>query len=159
MEGIRTLLKTNSRSETVALGRGLGQLLRPGDVVALAGELGTGKTMLAKGIAVGLGVKSENEVKSPTYVLMHIYNGDCPIYHLDLFRLETGADVENIGWDDLLDGNGVVLIEWAKKIGGYLPKNYLEVEIKAAGETGREFFFQPRGERFEHLMKEMVGEK
>lgn len=159
MEGIRTLLETGSRRQTIALGKRLGQRLRRGDVVALVGELGSGKTTLAKGIAAGLGVKGENEVKSPTYVLMHIYRGDCPVYHLDFFRLDTAAEVENIGWDDLLDGRGVVLIEWAKKISGYLPPHYLEVEIRATGPAARELRFRPHGEHFESLVKEMAGDK
>lgn len=159
MEGIRTLLKTDSRRDTVALGKRLGHLLRPGDVVALVGDLGSGKTTFAKGLAVGLGVESENAVKSPTYVLMHIYQGNCPVYHLDLFRLDSTPEVENIGWDDLLTGEGVVLIEWAKKIDGYLPSHYLEIEIKSLGETVREFCFRPRGERFKALIKELAGEK
>ena len=159
MEGLRTLLKTGSRRETVALGRQLGRLLRGGDVVALSGDLGSGKTTMVKGIATGLGVKSESEVKSPTYVLMHQYRGDCPVYHLDLFRLDSSAEVENIGWDDLLSGEGVILIEWAAKISGYLPKDYLEIEIKSAGETSRELFFRPHGARFENLLKDLTDEK
>ncbi len=138
------------------MGRRLGRLLRRGDVVALSGNLGSGKTTLVKGLATGLGVKSEGEVKSPTYVLMHIYRGHCPVYHLDLFRLDSNAEVENIGWDDLLSGEGVILIEWAGKIKGYLPKDYLEIEIKSSGETSRELSLRPYGSRFKNLLKDLA---
>ncbi len=153
MSGLRTLLKSFSRRETIDFGRTLGKNLKPGDVLALCGSLGSGKTTFVKGIGLGLGLKDENEVKSPTYVLMHIYRGRCPIYHLDLFRLEDKQEVENLGWDDILSGEGVVLIEWARKIDGYLPAEYLEIDFKVTKETERKMTIHPHGKRYQERIK------
>lgn len=124
--------------------------------MALSGSLGSGKTTFVKGLALGLGVPHESQVKSPTFVLMHIYEGRCRIYHLDLFRLETLDEVENLGWDDLLRGDGLLVIEWAEKVRGYLPANYVEVDFKIAGENAREIAFSPRGVRYEGLVEQVA---
>lgn len=152
MERIPALLKnvrvkTSDREETITLGRSLGALLRAGDVVALEGPLGSGKTTFAKGLALGLGIPGENAVKSPTFVFLHIYRGRVPIYHLDFFRLENPAEVETLGWDDLLAGDGVVVVEWPEKIGSYLPSDSLRVRFRPAGETERRISVEPGGPR------------
>lgn len=146
-------LKSTGREETIAIGRSLGRSLKPGDVVALEGPLGSGKTTFAKGLALGLGVAGENEVKSPTFVFMHIYRGDVPVYHLDFFRLENPAEVETLGWDDLLAGDGVVVVEWPEKIGPYLPSDALRVRFSPAGETARKIIFESSGPRSGELLR------
>lgn len=158
MEGLRTLLISSSQQETVRVGQKLGSLLMPGDVLALSGSLGSGKTTFVKGLALGLGVASESEVKSPTFVLLHLYEGRYRIYHLDLFRLETLEEVENLGWDDLLRGDGILVIEWAEKIEGYLPHRYLRVEFKIRGETQRDLAFSAFGERYQELVEKTMAE-
>ncbi len=158
MEGIRTFLISSSSLETVSFGKRFGKKLRPGDVIALVGPLGSGKTTFAKGVALGLGVKDEDEVKSPTYVLVHQYQGKYLIYHLDLFRLGKIDEIEGIGWDDLLSNGAVILVEWADQVEGYLPKNYLQIEFKISGETKREISCQAFGEYYESLIQEVLRE-
>lgn len=106
--------------ETIDWGRKLAPTLRAGDVVALTGNLGAGKTHVSKGIVAGMGC--ESEVSSPTFTLVHEYTGGrLPVFHFDFYRLESAADVLNIGWDDYLDGQGVVVVEWADRFAELLP--------------------------------------
>ncbi len=106
--------------ETAALGRSLAAELRPGDVLALAGDLGAGKTRFTQGLAAGLGV--EGGVTSPTFTLVHEYpGGRLPLTHIDLYRLENPAEVLGIGLDDYLYGEGVTVIEWADKFEALMP--------------------------------------
>ncbi|TLY12745.1 MAG: tRNA (adenosine(37)-N6)-threonylcarbamoyltransferase complex ATPase subunit type 1 TsaE [Nitrospirae bacterium] len=110
----RTLLR--SSTDTEQLGRFIGQSLRGGEVLALYGELGTGKTTLVRGIAAGLEVPS-HLVNSPTFVLIHEYQGRVPLAHVDLYRIEAQPELQHIGLSDYLDGQTVVAIEWADKGG------------------------------------------
>ena len=109
----RTLLR--SSTDTEQLGRFIGQSLRGGEVLALYGELGTGKTTLVRGIAAGLEVPS-HLVNSPTFVLIHEYQGRVPLAHVDLYRIEAQPELQHIGLSDYLDGQTVVAIEWADKV-------------------------------------------
>jgi tRNA threonylcarbamoyladenosine biosynthesis protein TsaE len=93
----------------------LGRLLQAGDVVCLYGELGSGKTTLTQGLARGLGVPHGVSVRSPSFVLIHRYGGRVPVYHVDLFRLDTPGDCDDIGLRELLDGEAVIIIEWAER--------------------------------------------
>jgi tRNA threonylcarbamoyladenosine biosynthesis protein TsaE len=107
-------------NETLELGRALAAELRPGDVLALAGDLGAGKTHFTKGLAEGLGV--EADVTSPTFTLVHEYpGGRLPLVHIDLYRLEEPTEVLGIGLDDYLSGDGVTVIEWADKFEALMP--------------------------------------
>jgi len=120
-------IETAGADETLALGRALGALLRPGDVVGLFGELGAGKTTLIKGCALGLGVADARTVTSPTFTLMNVYHGRCPVYHFDLYRIHSPADLAAIGHDDFFGGDGVCLIEWAERAGPLLPASAVRV--------------------------------
>jgi tRNA threonylcarbamoyladenosine biosynthesis protein TsaE len=109
-----------SVADTVAWGRALAQTLRAGDVVALAGILGAGKTHAARGIVAGLG--STAEVSSPTFTLVHEYGGArLPVFHFDFYRIESADEILRIGWDDYLDAGGVMIVEWADKFAGIIP--------------------------------------
>ncbi|MEI8233687.1 MAG: tRNA (adenosine(37)-N6)-threonylcarbamoyltransferase complex ATPase subunit type 1 TsaE [Verrucomicrobiota bacterium] len=111
---------SHSPQETFLLGQRLAAELRPGSVLALAGDLGAGKTQFTKGLACGLGV--EGDVTSPTFTLIHEYpGGRLPLFHIDLYRLEEADDVLGIGLDDYLDGGGVTVIEWADKFAALMP--------------------------------------
>jgi tRNA threonylcarbamoyladenosine biosynthesis protein TsaE len=125
---------TRSAAETVELGRALAERLKPGDVVAFFGELGSGKTTMIKGIAAGLGVTET--VRSPSFVVVTEYRGRVPVYHVDLYRLEPGGSFEDIGLDDYLAGDGVCLVEWAERADGFIPKSAIRVRL-AAVEAGR----------------------
>jgi tRNA threonylcarbamoyladenosine biosynthesis protein TsaE len=132
------------------LGRQLGELLRPGDVVLLEGEFGAGKTVLSQGIAEGLGVAEY--VTSPSFTLINEYrlgkgSGEARLYHIDLYRLENPAEVVDLGLLDFAGGEGVVLVEWAERVRGLLPPEYLLVELAVAGATRRSLRFTALGER------------
>lgn len=157
MERVHAFLDTATAEQTIALGRRFGKKLWPGSVIALVGPLGGGKTTFVKGLAQGLGFRDADEVTSPTFVVLHQYQGRYPIFHLDLYRLEGLADVEEIGWDDFVSQGGVVVVEWARKVGGYLPKEYLEIGFELTGDSGRRITLLPQGERYESLAELFAG--
>jgi len=129
---------TRSESETVALGRALAADLVPGDVVLLEGDLGAGKTALARGLAGGLGV-AEGEVRSPTFTLVNPYRGRVTVHHIDLYRIEKPSDLEELGLEEILGGEGVAIVEWAERLGAWRPKRALVVRIMDRGGTERSF--------------------
>ncbi|MCX5715843.1 MAG: tRNA (adenosine(37)-N6)-threonylcarbamoyltransferase complex ATPase subunit type 1 TsaE [Candidatus Omnitrophica bacterium] len=121
---------TKSRNETIALGAKLAKTLKPGDVIALIGELGSGKTTLTKGIARGLGVKGCRYVNSPSFVIIKEYPGKkILMYHFDVFRLDSSGGHGTIGYEEYFYGGGVCVVEWADRIKKLLPKKYIEVKI------------------------------
>ena len=128
--------KTNSEEETIALGRELARALPHKCVVLLIGNLGAGKTALAKGILSGLGATEPDEVTSPTFTLIHEY-GDGSAYHIDLYRLDTAAEVRRLGLEELFDRDAVVLIEWGERFPELLPRERIEVQIRPAGDDQR----------------------
>lgn len=115
---------------TRALGREVGEAARPGQVIALVGTLGAGKTTLAAGITEG--VDSPDPVTSPTFTLVHEYRrGRLPVFHLDFYRIESEHELVGLGWDDLLDANGLILVEWADMFPEALPPDSLWIDIDA----------------------------
>jgi tRNA threonylcarbamoyladenosine biosynthesis protein TsaE len=120
---------TKSSEETVELGKKIGATLKPGDILAFYGDLGSGKTTMIKGIALGLGVKEQDIVKSPSFIMVNEYKGRYPIYHIDLYRVKNSEEIMSIGFDDYLYSNGVCLIEWAEKAEKALPKKITKVDI------------------------------
>ena len=129
--------KSTSPAQTKKIARDLGRKLGAGDVVTLRGELGAGKTTFSKGLAKALGVGSEKEVSSPTFVIIHEYTGRLPLYHLDWYRLESvrGADREMA--EECFSGEGVTLVEWPERGAEVLPKKRMDVKIVHAGGTLR----------------------
>jgi len=108
---------SRSPEDTYNLGRKIGESLKPGTVIALTGELGSGKTAFVQGLARGLGVPTEYYITSPTYTLVNEYPGRCPLFHADLYRLERTADIEEIGLYDIIrKGEGVAAVEWAERL-------------------------------------------
>jgi tRNA threonylcarbamoyladenosine biosynthesis protein TsaE len=106
---------TRSEEETFRLAKSMARKFKGKEVVLLSGELGAGKTIFAKGIAAGLGMKKHRLVCSPSFTIMNIYEAHFPIYHFDLYRLEKAADILDLGWEDYLD-RGVVIVEWGERI-------------------------------------------
>lgn len=137
---------TSSRDETEDLGERIGSAARPGDVIALRGELGTGKTVLARGIARGLGIDA-GEVTSPTFVTMHEHlGGRVPFVHIDLYRVSP-RDARSTGWEEAVDGSGVTAIEWPDRVEPELPADRLDVRIEHGGADERRIRLEPTGAR------------
>jgi len=128
---------TIQAEETRALGAHLGRWARAGDIVTCRGTLGAGKTTFIQGFAKGLGVGVDDYVRSPTFALVHVYHGRISLYHFDLYRLSACAEVQDIGFEEYLDADGVVIIEWADKFPEILPQIRLEVSIRIAGSDRR----------------------
>lgn len=145
---------TYTPGETASLGASLGQLSEPGDVIFLSGELGAGKTVLAQGIAAGLGVRGP--VTSPSFVLVNEYQGRLPFFHLDLYRLQEG-DLPALGLEDYFDRPGVVVVEWPEILDRRLVPAYLEIQIRPLDEQRRELTFCPAGERPEKIVRRLAG--
>ena len=145
---------TNSPEETADLANKLGQKIREGTVLCLEGDLGAGKTLFVQSLAKTLGV--EGEVTSPTFNLMNIYEGICPIYHFDLYRLETEEELDEIGFYEYTEEpEGIVVIEWPDKFPESMPEDYIKVSIERTSETGRQLAFSCTGERNEEFLKEL----
>lgn len=131
---------SHDAAETMDFGRQLAASLQPGDVIAMTGDLGAGKTCLVKGIAAGLGVTQA--VTSPTFTLIHEYrDGRLPVYHVDLYRLDSVQQAQAIGLEEYLAGDGVTIIEWAEKIAELLPANARWIKMKVTGDTTRQIEF------------------
>jgi tRNA threonylcarbamoyladenosine biosynthesis protein TsaE len=122
---------TRSREETIELGKKIGTRLKGGDVVSLSGALAAGKTVLAKGIALALGVSET--VTSPTFTVISEYEGIMPLYHFDVYRLEGADDFAHLGADDMLFGNGVCVIEWGERVQNELPPRAIFITIEIDG--------------------------
>jgi tRNA threonylcarbamoyladenosine biosynthesis protein TsaE len=120
--------KTQSEEETFQIAHDLAETFKGDEVVLLFGELGAGKTVFAKGIASGLGFKDHHHVCSPSFTLVNIYQAKYPIYHVDLYRLGSGSEIQDLGWEDYL-GQGVVIVEWAEKLSFSLDGIHVRLEV------------------------------
>ena len=142
---------TGDAGETERAGALLAACLEPGDVVALAGDLGAGKTHLVQGVARALGV--DDAVTSPTFNILLVHPGALPLYHFDLYRLEDGGQLEDVGFFETLEADGVSFIEWGDRFPDALPADHLLVLIERSGETGRVFRLHPGGTRAAKLAR------
>ncbi len=124
---------TTSAEETQQLGRELARLIRAPQLVLLVGDLGAGKTTLAKGLIEGLGAARPDDVLSPTFSLIHEYEGEPKVYHIDLYRLDTLPELDTLGLDDLWAENAVVLIEWGERFVAQFPGRRLEIRLADRG--------------------------
>jgi tRNA threonylcarbamoyladenosine biosynthesis protein TsaE len=154
-EGTPLVVRTTSADETEARGRALGMLLTGGDVVALSGDLGAGKTVMVRGIVAGTG--SAARVASPTFTLIREYAGPRPLFHVDLYRLDSPQQLDDIGLDEVFARGGIVLIEWAERAGPYLPDEHLWIAITfRTGEDERELTFTARGRRYAEILADLT---
>jgi tRNA threonylcarbamoyladenosine biosynthesis protein TsaE len=145
---------TSSVGQTEEVGRILGSLLLPGDLVCLYGDLGSGKTHLSYGIALGLDVRDQY-IPSPTFTFVNEYAGRIPFYHIDLYRLQEPADLEGIGLDEYIDSDGATVIEWAERAETELPDESLSIYLSDVAENSREIGFFAEGGRYRDLLDKM----
>ena len=160
MKGESFTCRTSSGEETINLGLRLGTLLNEGDIVALAGDLGSGKTWFTKGVALGLEISSDTVITSPSFSLMNEYQGRCAFFHMDVYRLENVSDFINAGLDEYLYGNGVTVMEWADRWPEVLPEKSIKIQLVILDECSREITLtalHPKALRILKQIKEEVG--
>lgn len=131
------VLHSYGEKETQTLSRELGEAAKAGEVYCLCGDLGTGKTAFAKGFAEGLGI--QEDIVSPTFTIVHEYEGRLPLFHFDVYRIPDGDALYDIGFDDYLDRNGVCLIEWANQLREDMPEDAIWIEIEKDLERGENY--------------------
>lgn len=152
---------TYSAEETRIVGASLAPVLLPGDVISLSGDLGAGKTVFVQGVAIALGV--EGRVTSPTFTIVHEYEGRYPILHLDVYRLNSFQEVIDLGFEEYLDPEAIVLIEWGEAIAPMLPRRHLEVDLRRASSSDdssddeRCLIFRPHGAEWIRKVQAMRG--
>jgi tRNA threonylcarbamoyladenosine biosynthesis protein TsaE len=142
------VFRSTSEAQSLEVGRQIGERLHGGDVVALWGELGAGKTLFARGIARGLGVAPGTRITSPTFTIINEYDGRLHLYHLDLYRIGCPDDLETVSWREALFGSGVAVVEWPERLGKALPEERLDVHLEIVGEEARAIRIHARGERY-----------
>ena len=143
---METQITTRDPEETRAIGRIVGEQATAGDVVLLTGELGTGKTCLTQGVLHGLG--SDDLARSPTFVLIAEYRGRMPLYHMDLYRVGSIDQTEELGIEEYLEGDGLTVVEWADNVPGIFPDDPLHVHIELVSECERRLSFAANTGRF-----------
>lgn len=136
------------------MGERLGRQLRPGDVIALFGDLGAGKTTLTRGIAMGLGLDAD--IHSPTFTLIHEHPGAVPLYHVDLYRLSCEEEVETLGLEEYIYSDGVTVVEWADRMKSMLPPERLDITLRMVTDTDRKLVFETQSERLEAVIDSLV---
>jgi len=143
---------SKSINDTLKTGKRIAGNLAAGDIICLFGELGSGKTVLTKGIASGLGI-DKSKIVSPSFVLIRQYNKSrLPLYHFDLYRLKALKDIAFLGYEEYLYGEGVAVIEWADRLGRIMPKEYLGIELLVRGDSRRLIKFTGRGRHYKELL-------
>ena len=150
---------SNSSRQTRNWGRRLGKLVQGGEVIGLVGELGSGKTVFARGFAEGVQVGKEVWVRSPTFTLINEYSGRLPVYHIDLYRLGKRDEWDDLDLREYLDGDGVSLIEWFEYLPAAEIDEHLEIRFKHLGGAKRELTFIARGEPYERILERLQVRK
>jgi tRNA threonylcarbamoyladenosine biosynthesis protein TsaE len=145
---------TGSANETFVFARRIGEKLREGDILALSGELGSGKTCFTAGLARGLGVSENYQITSPTFTLINEYPAKCKLYHFDVYRLNDYSDMEDLGYDEYFAGHGVVVIEWAEKIAQIIPEAAIFIKFEYIDENKRKITITGR----QHRLKELCAD-
>jgi len=150
-------VESRSPEASLALGEAVGKRLVSGDVVALWGELGAGKTLLTQGIARGLGVPEGTAVTSPTFTLINEYEGRVRLYHMDGYRLGDPDELETLPWREALFGDGVAVVEWPERLGPLLPAARLDIFLEILGPTTRRLHFVPRTDDLRRRFADFEG--
>ncbi len=145
-------IQIQNRQETADFGLKLGALLEPGMCITLSGDLGAGKTTLTKSIGKAIGVTKT--INSPTFTILKIYHGNFPLYHIDAYRLEGIS--QDLGFEEMIDGDGICIIEWPNYLQGQLPDQYLSIEIHNGIDENRTFEINAHGSRYEQLLEKLI---
>ena len=146
-------LITRSEQETIDLGYKIGKLLEDNSLIALNGDLASGKTVFTKGIGKALGIKEV--INSPTFTILKIYEGDMTLYHIDAYRLYENP--YDLGFEEFLDAGGVMVIEWFDYIKDSIDAEYLKVDMSYVDETTRKITIEAQGRKYEDIIKEIEG--
>ncbi|UCE97695.1 MAG: tRNA (adenosine(37)-N6)-threonylcarbamoyltransferase complex ATPase subunit type 1 TsaE [Dehalococcoidia bacterium] len=148
---------SNNPPQTQQLGKNIGRLTLPGDILLLVGNLGAGKTCLTQGIAYGLDI--DEYISSPSFVLIREFSGRLPLYHIDLYRLDLPEEIATLGLDDYLYGSGVCVIEWAEKGLNLMPSDFMLIRINYLDDIKRSFELEAKGTHYNKMLKELKAEK
>jgi tRNA threonylcarbamoyladenosine biosynthesis protein TsaE len=158
MSLVKYTVISRSDTETITLGQKLGRFLEAGDMVALIGELGSGKTWFTKGLALGFGVSPKNIVTSPSFTLVNEYDGEVPFYHIDVYRLGSLSDFLSAGLEEFLHQGGVCAMEWAERWPEILPEKRIEVELVILDDHRRKITFSGRHSRAKKMIAALQKE-
>ena len=145
-------ITSKSEMDTIELAQNIESEKFPNMIICLDGELGSGKTMFTKGIATALGI--EETITSPTFTIIKEYNGELPLYHMDVYRLDGNTD--EVGIEEYYDKGGIVVIEWAETIKDILPNEYLHIKFKVIDENKRNLIITPHGSKYEELCEAVL---
>ena len=145
---------SHNEADTIKYGACLGTLLPASCLVALIGNLGTGKTRWAQGIGQGLAVPPETVINSPTFTFVNQYQGRLVYYHIDLYRLQAAKEAETLGLDDYFYSDGICVVEWADRVGPLLPSERLEIHLQDLGETKRQISMCAYGQAYQTLLNQ-----
>ncbi|HHT65458.1 MAG: tRNA (adenosine(37)-N6)-threonylcarbamoyltransferase complex ATPase subunit type 1 TsaE [Caldicoprobacterales bacterium] len=152
-------LQSHSEEQTYEFGKWIGANVQSGDIILLFGDLGSGKTVLSRGIAHGVGFTGR--ITSPTFTLMHTYLGRIPVYHFDIYRLNEPDELFDLDYEEYLYGNGISIVEWPERLGYLLPEEYLKITItRQLKENDRNISLKPVGSRYaalEEVLKNYEG--
>jgi tRNA threonylcarbamoyladenosine biosynthesis protein TsaE len=151
-ENVKIEIISNSAEQTFDIARLIGEKLIDGDLLALSGELGSGKTCFTKGLAKGLGVSEEYQITSPTFTLINEYPARCKLYHFDVYRLNDYSEMEDLGYEEYLAGDGVVVIEWAEKIARIIPRDSIFIDFEYVNENSRKMIIRGLKSRLSELL-------
>ena len=150
-------IELSTLQRTESLGTVLGKIAEPGDIITLAGTLGAGKTALTQFIGRGLGIDPRIYITSPTFSLLHEYQGRIPLYHLDLYRLGSEEEIESLGFPEYFYGHGLTVIEWPERLGSLMPAERLHVELVISGENSRTAHLNAHGELWQKKVADIVS--
>jgi len=147
-------ITTDSEAATQAVGHALAPFVSAGDVIALTGDLGAGKTQFTKGLALGLGVAEP--VTSPTFNILLVHEGRIPLYHFDLYRLTNAAELEDLDYWGTLEADGVSVVEWGDRFAEALPRDCVIIRLLVTGDESRELEIEPRGGRYSEVCRRLL---
>ncbi len=150
-------IELSTLQRTESLGTVLGKIAEPGDIITLAGTLGAGKTALTQYIGRGLGIDPRIYITSPTFSLLHEYQGRIPLYHMDLYRLGSEEEIESLGFPEYFYGHGLTVIEWPERLGSLMPAERLHVELVISGENSRTAHLDAHGELWQKKVADIVS--